>query len=269
MQRDGEVIVITFSPIRDPTQVVRGSGDGGGVNPRSLIHGRVRGRNSDTKKDYSHAVRCERLMNPAEDQDPGQENVPGRPGVRDWIMKYVGILSALLLMTGCILASPFIDPPFILSILVIAFSGILYLIRGTRALSISIIVLAILYGLNWLPLLIFVTTLGIVAVGELAYRASAGGHHRYLTYLAASSAGGALAMLYLGHRDPLLLLLGVVVAVLLKSALKDRNDLLTVEGLGVAMTMFLFEDLHFQVQNQALLAAVIFAFSFGYFAYRF
>ncbi|MDD1664929.1 MAG: TIGR00297 family protein [Methanomicrobiales archaeon] len=208
-------------------------------------------------------------MNPGKDPDPGQGNVPGRLGVREWIMKYVGILSALLLTTGCILASPFIDPPFILSILVIVFSGILYLIRGTRALSISIIILGILYGLNWLPLLIFVTTLGIVAVGEIAYRASRGGHHRYLTYLAASSAGGALAMLYLDHRDPLLLLLGVVVAVLLKSALKDRNDLLTVEGLGVAMTMFLFEDLNYQVPAQILLTAIIVAFSFGYFAYRF
>lgn len=208
-------------------------------------------------------------MKPAEDPGPGTGNVPGRMKFREWIMRHVGIFSALLLTTGCILAAPFIDPPFILSILVIVSSGILYLIRGTRSISISIIILAILYGLGWLPLFIFAATLGIVAVGEIAYRASAGGHHRYLTYLAASSAGGALSMLYVGHRDPLLLLLGVVVAVLLKSALMDRNDVLMVEGLGVAMTMYLFGDLNYQVPARILLTAIIVAFSFGYFAYRF
>lgn len=189
--------------------------------------------------------------------------------LRDWIVKHTAKLVALLLAAGCILALPFLWPPYLLSILVILFSGIMYLIRGTRALSISIIILGILYGLGWLPLLIFATTLGIIAAGETAYRACAGGHHRYLTYLAASSAGGALAMLYLGYRDPLLLLLGVLVAVLLKSALEDRKDILMVEGLGVAMTMFLFEDLNIQVSAQLLLTAAVIALSFGYFAYRF
>ncbi len=183
-------------------------------------------------------------------------------------MRYTAILTALLLTAACILAAPFLEPPFVLSILVILSSGILYLIRGTRAISVSIIILAVLYGLGWLPLVIFVTTLGIVAAGEIAYRASQGGHHRYLTYLAAASAGGALAMLYVGERDPLLLLLGVVVAVLIKSVLGDRNDVLMVEGIAVAMTMYLFADLNIQVQNQALIAATVIAFSFGYLAYR-
>jgi uncharacterized protein (TIGR00297 family) len=219
------------------------------------------------------------MMNPGKDPDPGQGNIPGRPGVREWIMRYVGIFSALLLASGVILASPFIEPPFILSILVILCSGILYLIRGTRAISISIIVLAILYGLGWLPLLIFIITLGIVVGGETAYRASRGGHHRYLTYFAASSAGGGLVVLYLAgigylaQIRPLLLLLiilGVLVAVLLKAALQERNDILMVEGLGVAMTMYLFADLNIPVENMALLtAAAIIALSFGYFAYRF
>jgi len=183
-------------------------------------------------------------------------------------MRYTGIFTALLLTAACILAAPYLEPPFVLSILVILSSGILYLIRGTRGISISIIILAVLYGLGWLPLVIFVTTIGIVAAGEIAYRASRGGHHRYLTYLAAASAGGALAMLYVGERDPLLLLLGVVAAVLIKSVLGDRNDVLMVEGIAVAMTMYLFADLNIQVQNQALIAATVIAFSFGYLAYR-
>jgi uncharacterized protein (TIGR00297 family) len=208
-------------------------------------------------------------MTPAEDPGPGTGTVPGRTKLRDWAMRYTGIITALLLTAACILAAPYLEPPFVLSILVILSSGILYLIRGTRAISISILILAVLYGLGWLPLLIFATTLGIVAIGEIAYRASRGGHHRYLTYIAAASAGGALAMVWVGEREPLLLLLGVLVAVLIKVALKERNDVLMVEGLGVAMTMYLFADLNIQVQNQALIAATIIAFSFGYLAYRF
>ncbi|MDD1660847.1 MAG: DUF92 domain-containing protein [Methanomicrobiales archaeon] len=207
-------------------------------------------------------------MDPAEDPGPGTGEEAAGPEIRDRLMRQVGLLAALLFTVICILAAPYLEPPYILSILVIAFSGILYLIRGTRSLSISIIILAILYGLGWLPLLIFVTTLGIVAFGEIAYHAAKGGHHRYLTYIAAASAGGAFAMVSVGERDPLLLLLGVVVAVLLKSVLGDRNDVLMVEGLGVAMTMYLFADLNIQVQNQALIAATVIAFSFGYIAYR-
>jgi uncharacterized protein (TIGR00297 family) len=196
---------------------------------------------------------------------------------REGIGRYAAMLVALILAAGCILASPFLQPPFLLSILVILCSGILYLIRGTRALSISVIILAVLYGIEWLPLFIFVTTLGIIAAGEIAYRASAGGHHRYLTYLAASSAGGCLVLLYLAAIQSLgirplhllLILLGVLVAVLLKVALQGRGDILMVEGLGVAMTMYLFADLSMPVENMALLTAAAFiALSFGYFAYR-
>jgi uncharacterized protein (TIGR00297 family) len=223
----------------------------------------------DTKKDYSHAVRSESMLEPAEDPGPGTGEGAAAPEIRDRLMRQVGLLAAFLFTVICILAAPYLEPPFILSLLVITFSGILYLIRGTRSLSISIIILAILYGLGWLPLLIFATTLGIVAFGEIAYHAARGGHHRYLTYIAAASAGGAFAMVSVGERDPLLLILGVVVAVLLKSVLGDRNDVLMVEGLGVAMTMYLFADLNIPVQNQALIAATVIAFSFGYLAYRF
>jgi uncharacterized protein (TIGR00297 family) len=218
------------------------------------------------------------MMKPAEEPGPGPVPGAGRTRFRDGIVKYAGILSALFLTVGCIIAGPFLEPPFLLSLLVIVFSGILYLIRGTRAISISILVLAILYGLGGLSLFIFLATLGIVAVGEIAYRASAGGHHRYLTYIAASSAGAGLVTLYLAwvqhleRVEPilllLLLLLGVLVAVLLKSVLQGRTDLLMVESLGVAMTMYLFEDIHYQVPVLTLLIAALIAFSFGYFAYR-
>ncbi|HVN66401.1 MAG TPA: TIGR00297 family protein [Methanomicrobiales archaeon] len=208
-------------------------------------------------------------MEPPEDTAPATGGGAGAPELRDRFMRQVGLVMALLFTAICIGAAPYIQPPIILSILVILFSGILYLIRGTRSLSISTIILALLYGLGWLPLLIFVTTLGIVAMGEIAYRAAKGGHHRYLTYFAAASAGGALAMLWTGNRDPLLLLLGVVVAVLLKSVLGERNDVLMIEGLGVAMTMYLFQDLNYPVPDRLLITAIVVAFTFAFFAYRF
>jgi len=213
--------------------------------------------------------RPERMMEPPEDTAPATGGGAGAPELRDRFMRQVGLVMALLFTAICIGAAPYIQPPIILSILVILFSGILYLIRGTRSLSISTIILALLYGLGWLPLLIFVTTLGIVAMGEIAYRAAKGGHHRYLTYFAAASAGGALAMLWTGNRDPLLLLLGVVVAVLLKSVLGERNDVLMIEGLGVAMTMYLFQDLNYPVPDRLLITAIVVAFTFAFFAYRF
>ena len=219
------------------------------------------------------------MMKPAEDPGTvaGAGEAAGKRSLRGEVGTYTAMLVGLVLAAGCIAASPFLQPPFLLSILVILCSGILYLIRGTRALSLSVIVLAVLYGIGWLPLLIFVTTVGIVTAGEVAYRASEGGHHRYLTYLAASSAGGSLVILYLaavGYQELrplvlLLVLLGVLVAVLLKAALQGRSDLLMVEGLGVAMTMYLFSDLAMPVENMALLtAAAVIALSFGYFAYR-
>jgi uncharacterized protein (TIGR00297 family) len=216
-------------------------------------------------------------MKPEEEPVAEAGNVPGGTILREGIGRYAAILVAFILTAGCILASPFLQPPYLLSILVILCSGILSLIRGTRALSVSTIVLAVLYGIGWLPLPIFATTLGIVAMGEIAYRASAGGHHRYLTYLAASSAGGGGVLLYLAAiryleikpLSLLLILLGVLVAVLLKAALQGRSDVLMVEGLGVAMTMYLFADLNMPVENLALLtAAAGIALSFGYFAYR-
>ena len=217
------------------------------------------------------------MTTPAEETGPGAGEVPVSVLVREEIGRFVAMVVALVLAAGCILASPFLQPPYLLSIIVILFSSIMYLIRGTRGLSVSIIILAVLYGIGWLPLPIFSLTLAIVAAGEIAYRAAAGGHHRYLTYLAASSAGGGIAALYfaaIGYLELrplvlLLLLLGVLVAVLLKAALQGRSDILMVEGLGVAMTMYLFSDLSMPVENLGLLTvAAGIALSFGYIAYR-
>jgi uncharacterized protein (TIGR00297 family) len=59
-----------------------------------------------------------------------------------------------------------------------------------------------------------------------------------------------------------------VAAVLLRAALRGRDDVLMVEALGVAMTMFLFEEINFQVDLTILVVAAVIAFGFGYSSYR-
>ncbi len=90
----------------------------------------------------------------------------------------------------------------------------------------------------------------------------------YLWFLGAALAAGLTVSWALGKQEPLIVLMGVVVAVLLKAILADREDAFLVEMLGVAMTVYLFDDLDFAVDGLNLIAAAILAFSFGYFAYR-
>ena len=140
-----------------------------------------------------------------------------------------------------------------------------------------------------IPLYVFAVTLAIMLVGELAARYMDGtlmlARRRrrvevqrrfeagevppvYLWFFAAALGAGLAVSWALGKQEPLIVLMGVVVAVLLKAILADREDAFLVEMLGVAMTVYLFDDLDFAVDSLNLIAAAILAFSFGYFAYR-
>lgn len=164
--------------------------------------------------------------------------------------------------------APLISPPWILAVTVLLFSCILFLIPGTQYASLSIMIIAALYGIGWLPLFIFLSTMGIMVTGELAFRTFGESGYEYPAYIAAGIASSTLVMVYLGHFVPLIALLGVIVAVMLKSMLMNRVDLLLIEGLGVAMTMFLFDQLHYDVDLNLLLLAAIMALTFGYIAKR-
>ena len=65
------------------------------------------------------------------------------------------------------------------------------------------------------------------------------------------------------------MIFGLIAAVLLKAILGDRDDALMVETLGISMTMLLINDLDYQISISHLSLAVVVAFAFGYFAYRF
>jgi uncharacterized protein (TIGR00297 family) len=182
--------------------------------------------------------------------------------------KPLGLVLASALTVACIGLAPLLQPAWLLSGLIIPFSLVLFLIRGTKYTSISIIALAVLYGLGWLSLFVFASTLGIIVIGEMVFRFTGSRQISYLYYMLAAVAVSSLVMLYLQYTAPLTVIMGVVVAVLFRAALRGRDDALMIEALGVAMTMYLFEEINFEVDLSLLLAAALIAFGFGYFSYR-
>ena len=175
---------------------------------------------------------------------------------------------AALLALSFVLIAPAVQPPWVLSVMILLFSSILFLIRKTRFLALALIPIAILYGLTLLPLLVFSCTFTIMVMGELAFRWGAGRLQSYLAYIIAAFTGCLLVMVYLQEYVPLVALFGVVVAVLLKAIVREREDALMIEALGIAMTMYLIYDLNYQADMVLIAAAVIVAFGFGYFSYR-
>lgn len=177
------------------------------------------------------------------------------------------VLSSVLTLVFIGLA-PLLQPPWLLTLFLVLFSLLLSLIRDTRYVSLSIIALAVLYGLGWLSTFVFTCTLGIVVFGEVAFRLTGGEHASYLYHMLAAIVVSIAVMFYLHYTVALVALMGVVAAVLLRAVLGGRDDALMVEALGVAMTMFLFEELKYEVDLSILIAAAVIAFGFGYTSYR-
>lgn len=177
------------------------------------------------------------------------------------------VLSSVLTLVFIGLA-PLLQPPWLLTLFLVLFSLLLSLIRDTRYVSLSIIALAVLYGLGWLSTFVFTCTLGIVVFGEVAFRLTGGEHASYLYHMLAAIVVSIAVMFYLHYTVALVALMGVVAAVLLRAVLSGRDDALMVEALGVAMTMFLFEELKYEVDLSILIAAAVIAFGFGYTSYR-
>ena len=178
------------------------------------------------------------------------------------------IWAAILLTCIGIALAPMIQPAWVFALMTVLVSGIFYFIDRTRYPAIGIGILAILYGTGIISIVVFTGTLAIIILGEAAFRIADRGALSYIPYIIVATAASLLCMLYLNYQAPLIAVTGVIVAVLLKSALKTRQDVMMIQTLGVAMTMFLFEDLDFQVDLMLLLTAVIIAFTFGYFSYR-
>jgi uncharacterized protein (TIGR00297 family) len=175
---------------------------------------------------------------------------------------------AAILALFFILVAPYIQPPWVLSVMILIFSLTLFLIKKTRYLALALVPIAILYGFGLLPLLVFSCTFTIMVMGDLAFQWGSGRLQSYLAYVVAATIGCILVMAYLSEYVPLVILFGVVVAVLLKAIVREREDAHMIEALGIAMTMYLIYDLNYQADMILIVAAVIVAFGFGYFSYR-
>jgi uncharacterized protein (TIGR00297 family) len=209
------------------------------------------------------------------------------------MLRQTGTLLGTAIGLAAMLAAPLVAPAgtfaaALLAVLVITACLTVLLVWREPYPTVPIMVLAVLFGAGVIPLYVFGVTLAIMLVGELAARYYDGTLFArrqrrvevtrrfesgevpgvYLWFAGPALVAGLAVSWALGKEEPMIVLTGVVVAVLLKAILADREDAFLVEMLGVAMTVYLFDDLDFTVNAVNLIAAAVVAFSFGYFAYR-
>ena len=180
-----------------------------------------------------------------------------------------GLLLAAVLAFFTVLIAPVLQPAWLMGLIVIFYSLVLFRFYETKYLSYAFIVLAALYGLGLLPLFYFACTLAILVMGEIVFGTGADDLNTYLYYVISTSWAAVLVMVYLNRMVPLTIIFGIITAVLLKVILLKYEDSLVIEGLGIAMTMYLIDELNYTADLQMVVIAVIIAFTFGYFAFRF
>lgn len=177
------------------------------------------------------------------------------------------IIAAILCIAGVLIA-PFIQPAWVLALITILISGVFYLMKNTHYPAIGISIVALFYGLGFVSLMVFLGTLVIVILGEAVFRVVEKPEMKYLANIFFSMAAAIGVYVYIDYRYILVPITGVIVALLLKSALKKREDALMIECFGTAMTMYLFEDISYSVEISSLIFALVISFAFGYSAYR-
>ncbi|WAC04388.1 MAG: TIGR00297 family protein [Methanoregula sp.] len=180
-----------------------------------------------------------------------------------------GLLLAAVLAFFTILIAPVLQPAWLMGLIVIFYSLVLFRFFETKYISFAFIVLAALYGLGLLPLFYFACTLAILVIGEIVFGTGADDLNTYLYYIISTSWAAVLVMVYLNRMVPLTIIFGIISAVLLKVILLKYEDSLVIEGVGIAMTMYLIDELNYKADLQMVVIAVIVAFMFGYFAFRF
>jgi uncharacterized protein (TIGR00297 family) len=183
--------------------------------------------------------------------------------------RHHGLLFAAVLALFTILVAPFLHPAWLMGLVVILYSLILFRFFDTKYLTYAFVVLSALYGLGLLPIFYFSCTLAILVMGEIVFGTGADDLNTYLYYIIATAWAAVLVMVYLNQMVPLTIILGLIVAVLLKVILLKYEDSLVIEALGIAMTMYLIDELNYKADLQMVVIAVIVAFTFGYFAFRF
>lgn len=180
-----------------------------------------------------------------------------------------GLLFAAVLAFFTVLIAPLVQPPWLMALVVIFYALILYRFFDTKYLTSAFVILASLYGLGILPVFFFSCTLAILVVGELVFGTGEDDLYTYLYYVIATAWAATLVMVYYHLFIPLTIIFGLIAAILLKVILLKFEDSIVIEALGIAMTMYLIDELNYVADVQMIVLAVIVASAFGYFAYRF
>jgi uncharacterized protein (TIGR00297 family) len=179
-----------------------------------------------------------------------------------------GLGFAAALVGGATLVGPYLRPAWLMGLIVTLYALILWRFFDTKYLTYTLCALSALYGTGLLPFFVFATTLAMLVLGELVFQTSTDDLNTYLYYIISTAWAGVLVMAYLNERAILTVIFGIIAAVLLKVILLRYDDSLVIEGLGIAMTMWLIQELNYQADLQMVVAAVIVGFTFGYFAFR-
>ena len=179
-----------------------------------------------------------------------------------------GLGYAAVITGATILVGPYLQPAWLMGLVTILYALILWRFFDTKYLSYTMCALGALYGVTLLPFFVFATSLAMIVLGELVFQTGADDLNTYLYYIISTAWAGVLVMAYLDEKAILTVIFGIIAAVLLKVILLRYEDSLILEGVGVAMTMWLIQELNYQANLQLVVAAVIVGFTFGYFAFR-
>jgi uncharacterized protein (TIGR00297 family) len=185
------------------------------------------------------------------------------------MVKQRGLGYAAALAGGAVLAGPYVQPPWMMAAAIVIGSLLLWKVFDTRYLTYVFCILAGLYAVNLLPFIVLATTLAMIALGELVFQTGQDDLNTYLYYVISTAWAGMLVMVYLKENTILMLIFGIIAAVLLKIILLRYEDSIVLEGIGIAMTMYLIKELNYTADIELIVAAALIAFIFGYFAYRF
>jgi uncharacterized protein (TIGR00297 family) len=179
-----------------------------------------------------------------------------------------GLGFAAVLVAGATLVGPYLSPPWLMGLIVTLYALILWRFFDTKYLTYTFCALAAFYGTGLLPFFVFATSLAMLVLGELVFQTGADDLNTYFYYIISTAWAGILVMAYLHERAILTVIFGIIAAVLLKVILIRYEDSLVIEGIGIAMTMWLIQELNYKADLQMIVAAVIVGFTFGYFAFR-
>ena len=182
--------------------------------------------------------------------------------------KQRGLGYVAALAGGAIFAGPYIQPQWLMALVIILFSLILWRFFDNEYLAYVFCILSALYAVNLLPFVVLAATLAMMSLGELVFQSGTDDLNTYFYYVISTAWAGMLVMVYLHEHALLMVIFGIIAAVLLKVILLKFEDSLVLEGIGIAMTMYLIKELNYTANIEIVIIAVFIAFVFGYFAYR-